>query len=325
MKKALLILALCLSPVFATAQSYNFNIGGLQYSSGPAVPGACSPDGRQFFKNTTTKSWSTCIGGVYVANGGGGLPTGLTFSSPTLTVSSAGNGSAVLALSGNTSGTSTLTASAIAGTATNPVTSSNVLMVTSAGGTTAPAYAMGTSNTGIFSNAAGQVNFSANGTNAAVVSSAGIVVNSALTLGLVLGSSTPGSSAGDLNASRSAAAVWAFGNGAAADTTAKLKASAYISVGTKFTTNAGCGESAGTIVGGGSTGKITTAGSTSCTTIVTLGDSATAPNGWACFAHDLTTSADYNNPHVSSNATTATIVTGTIVAGDVIELSCHGY
>lgn len=322
--RKLLILALCLSPVFATAQSYNFNIGGLQYSSGPAVPGACSPDGRQFFKNTTTKSWSTCIGGVYAANAGG-LPTGLAYAAPTFTISSAGNGSAVLALSGNTSGVSTCTASAIAGVATNPVTCSNIFMVTSAGGTTAPVYAMGTSNTGIYSNAAGQVNFSTNGVDAAQFSTAGLVLNSSLTFGLVLGSATPGSSVGDLNASRSAAAVWAFGNGAAADTTAKLKASAYISVGTKFTTNAGCGESAGTIVGGGSTGKITTAGSTSCTTIVTLGDSATAPNGWACFAHDLTTSADYNNPHVSSNATTATIVTGTIVAGDVIELSCHGY
>lgn len=323
--RKLLILALCLSPVFATAQSYNFNIGGLQYSSGPAVPGACSPDGRQFFKNTTTKSWSTCIGGVYAANAGG-LPTGLTYAAPTFTISSAGNGSAVLALSGNTSGVSTCTASAIAGVATNPVTCSNIFMVTSAGGTTAPVYAMGTSNTGIYSNAAGQVNFSANGTNAAVFSSSAFVLNSALNgFGLIFGSATPGSAAGDLNMNRLGAAIAGFGNGGTGDTTAKLKASAYISVGTKFTTNAGCGESAGTIAGGGSTGKITTAGSTSCTTIVTLGDSATAPNGWACFAHDLTTSADYNNPHVSSNATTATIVTGTIVAGDVIELSCHGY
>jgi|ERR1700675_77374 len=59
---------------------------------------------------------------------GSGLPTGLTFVSPTLTVSSAGNGNGCVALSGTTSGTSTLCASAVAGTSTNPVTMSNGLL-----------------------------------------------------------------------------------------------------------------------------------------------------------------------------------------------------
>lgn len=122
--------------------------------------------------------------------------------------------------------------------------------------------------------------------------------------------------------SRDSAGVMEVGS-TAADTTGKLKAAAFISVGTKFTTNAGCSEV--TTVGGATAGKITTVGSTGCTTIVTMGNSATAPNGWACYAHDLTTSADYNNPHVSSTATTATIVTGTIVSGDVIEFGCIGY
>lgn len=99
----------------------------------------------------------------------------------------------------------------------------------------------------------------------------------------------------------------------------------YISAGTKFTTNAGCGESAGTTTGGATAGKFTTAGSTSCTSIVTFGNTATAPNGWACYAHDLTTTGDYNNPRTSSNGTTLTIVTGTIVASDVIEFGCVGY
>lgn len=43
---------------------------------------------------------------------GGGLPSGLTYAAPTFTVSTAGTGNGVLALSGNTSGTFTLTSDA---------------------------------------------------------------------------------------------------------------------------------------------------------------------------------------------------------------------
>lgn len=63
--------------------------------------------------------------------GGVGLPAGLTFAVPTFTVSSAGNGNGVLALSGTTSGTATFTAPAVAGTATNPVLVSNSLQLAS--------------------------------------------------------------------------------------------------------------------------------------------------------------------------------------------------
>lgn len=104
----------------------------------------------------------------------------------------------------------------------------------------------------------------------------------------------------------------------------KFGAAAFQSLGTKYTQDTGCG----TIVtssGGATAGQFTTVGSTSCTTVITFGNSATAAHNWACFAHDLTTSVDYNNPHVSSNTTTATIVTGTIVSGDVIEFGCIGY
>lgn len=97
-----LILVFCLSPVLATAQ-YNFNIGGLQYSSGPSVPGSCTRDGSKFFKNTTTKAWYTCIAGSWAIDGGGGGGAGTvtgvlgtanqinsdgSTSTPTLTLSS---------------------------------------------------------------------------------------------------------------------------------------------------------------------------------------------------------------------------------------------
>lgn len=69
-------------------------------------------------------------------NFGTGLPVGLFFSPPTFTVSTVGSGNGVLALAGNTSGTATLTAPAVAGTATNPIAVSNSLNLPSGTGFT---------------------------------------------------------------------------------------------------------------------------------------------------------------------------------------------
>lgn len=127
----------------------------------------------------------------------------------------------------------------------------------------------------------------------------------------------------DTGVSRSAADVLAVGNGTNADTSGRVKAAGYMSVGTTFTGNAGCSET--TLTGGATAGKFT-AVSTSCTIVITMGNSATAPNGWDCDAHDLTTLADVTNPHqTATTTTTVTIVTGTIVSGDVISFSCIGY
>lgn len=182
---------------------------------------------------------------------------------------------------------------------------------------------IGQQGTGVFGSAAPAMGVSVNGTAQQVwatnISRLGSAVSNCFASG------DPSVTACDVGISRIGPGQGAFGNGTAADTSGKLRLAGIVSVGTKFTTNAGCGESAGTIAGGATAGKITTAGSTSCTTIVTLGNSATSFNGWACTAHDLTTAADYNNPRVTSSTTQATIVTGTIVAGDVLELSCIGY
>jgi hypothetical protein len=59
----------------------------------------------------------------------GGLPSGIAFSSPTLTISSAGNGNGAIALSGTTSGIASWTAPAVAGTLTNPMVSTNSLQI----------------------------------------------------------------------------------------------------------------------------------------------------------------------------------------------------
>lgn len=101
-------------------------------------------------------------------------------------------------------------------------------------------------------------------------------------------------------------------------------AAGFFSKGTTFTSNAGCSET--TLVGGATSGKLTAGATTSCTVIITMGNSMTAPNGWACHMTDLTTAADANNPHQSaSTTTTATFITGTIVASDVLQFGCFGY
>lgn len=101
------------------------------------------------------------------------------------------------------------------------------------------------------------------------------------------------------------------------------QASGYFVVGTKFTTNNGCTDSA---TAGGATGGTFTVTSTSCTEVITMGDALTAPNGWSCSVIDITTLADVTNPHqTTSTTTTATIVTGTVVSGDKIQFSCIGY
>lgn len=93
--------------------------------------------------------------------------------------------------------------------------------------------------------------------------------------------------------------------------------------GTKFTTNNGCTDSA---TAGGASGGTFTTGSTSCTEIVTMGDTLTAANGWSCGALDITTLADVVNPHqITTTTTTATFVTGTVVVGDKIQFSCTAY
>lgn len=77
MKKLLLLIAV-LTASLASAQNYNFNIGGLQYASGSSAPGSCNRAGSYFFKNSATTGWYVCQGGVYVAvaSSGGGTPPG---------------------------------------------------------------------------------------------------------------------------------------------------------------------------------------------------------------------------------------------------------
>lgn len=244
----------------------------------------------------------------------------------TLTVSVAGNGNAVLALAGNTSGTATFTAPAVAGTSGNPVLSSNSIQLPD--GTQAlQAIRMTTSALGwwygannpawIFGNATDRVGINVSGNTSMVMNSAGLFgfassasVLNAANMNL------------DTSISRSAAGVLAVGSGTGAATTGRLKASAYMSVGTKFTSNAGCTESATT--GGASAGKFTVGQNTACTIVITMGDTATSPNGWSCGFSDETAVPAVALRQTASTTTTASILM-TVATNDVVNFHCVGY
>jgi hypothetical protein len=275
--------------------------------------------------------------------GGGGLPAGLTFAAPTLTVSTAGSGNGQLALSGNTSGTCTLTDNATSTIITHSCSDSVPTLALTTGSQELSLASSGAANIPNISNTTTSGNGLAVNNSTVAIMNASVVdfaipltggslcggVNSSCnmmpgTLSFGFTSGNVISTNVDTSISRTAAGVMAVGTGAQGSTAGQLKAAGYMAVGTTFTSSGGCTE--GTLVGGATAGKFTTSGSTSCTTVVTMGNSATAPNGWDCHAIDLTTIADVTNPHqTASTTTTATFATGTIVANDVIQFSCIGY
>jgi hypothetical protein len=231
-----------------------------------------------------------------------------------------GTTSCVITGNGSTSGTATITWPATAGTSTNQIVISNVLG-TPDGTVTSPAYSFsGTTNRGIIndtgSNGVGFVN---SGAEIAQVDNTGVAVRST---GRYMFSTNTGFGTGDLAITRSAAGVLAVGNAGAGDTTGKVKASSYMSVGTKFTSNNGCTE--GTLVGGATAGKFTVGQNTACTIVITMGDTSTSPNGWACSAYDQTAVPAVAIRQTASNATTASLLM-TVATNDVVTFHCIGY
>lgn len=93
-----------------------------------------------------------------------------------------------------------------------------------------------------------------------------------------------------------------------------------ISRGPTFTITGAC--TSITPVGGSTAGTYNSGTSGSCATTIAL---PTAPNGWACFATDLTTAADAFLQKQTSSTTASATITGTTVSGDVISFNCTGY
>jgi hypothetical protein len=154
------------------------NIGGSYYSLNLASLRVC-----QVSASSICSTWASA----------GGLPSGLAYAAPTLTVSTVGTGNGQLALSGNTSGTATLTAPAVAGTSTNAVISSNVIGVPDGGASNPAIQRSAASNTGLFFSGNNSA-FSGSGTIAAIfVGSPGL--SGTNTIGMVA-NGTSGSLAG---------------------------------------------------------------------------------------------------------------------------------
>lgn len=95
-----------------------------------------------------------------------------------------------------------------------------------------------------------------------------------------------------------------------------------IDEGTQFSIT-GCGVIAGSRVGGGRAGKFTLAGN-SCNVTITLAGAvgATAPNGWDCYAHDLTTPTNAVLADSSSTTATAIFAIPAWTNTDVVQFSC---
>ena len=136
---------------------------------------------------------------------------------------------------------------------------------------------------------------------------------------LVLGFTPAGADAAaqDTAVARSAAGVMEFNNGTKG-TLAEAKLRSLVFGGSPPTLSGTC--TSGTQTGGNTAGTFL-ATCTAQTVILTF--AYTAPTGWICNAHDLSTPADALN-QTASTTTTATL-TGTTVASDKIAFNCMAY
>jgi hypothetical protein len=89
-----------------------------------------------------------------------------------------------------------------------------------------------------------------------------------------------------------------------------------IAGGTTFTAS-GCASSG--LVGGAFAGKITSGITGTCTIVIAL---STAPNGWSCYASDLTNANTFRQ---SASTTTTCTITGTTTANDTINFAAVAF
>jgi hypothetical protein len=94
-----------------------------------------------------------------------------------------------------------------------------------------------------------------------------------------------------------------------------------ISNSTTFTAS-GCTN--GTLVGGATAGKFTVGQNTACTIVITMRNSATAPNGWAFAANDQTAVPAVAIRQTAPTTTMASLLM-TTATNDVVSFHCMGY
>lgn len=132
-----------------------------------------------------------------------------------------GTASGVLGLNGSTSGKATITAPAVAGTATNPITISNAIAVADGAQATPAIVWASDPTTGIYKRAAGQIGFTQSGNFIARTGATGVSVASAM--GFLFCPDTTCTTSPDSGLSRTGVNTVALGNGTPADESGLLR------------------------------------------------------------------------------------------------------
>jgi hypothetical protein len=92
----------------------------------------------------------------------------------------------------------------------------------------------------------------------------------------------------------------------------------HISGGATFTIASGCGTPTA-LTGGATAGSFVTSSSAECTAVINL---PTAPQGWVCYASDITHPVVFKQ---TANSTTTCTVSASVTASDVVVFSATGY
>jgi hypothetical protein len=166
-----------------------------------------------------------------------------------------------------------------------------------------------------------------NGNDALTYNTTSVAIRNDHVVGFCSSSGCGASATLDTAIGRDAAGIIGVTQGTQGTTAANyraLKASAYYSAGTTFTTNTGCGTNT-SLTGGATAGTFALGSDGPCTVVITMGNSATAPNGWACLASDRTTLSALVDQSASSTTTASLNVPVASLSGDVISFACIGY
>jgi hypothetical protein len=191
------------------------------------------------------------------------------------------------------------------------------VQINQAGTSAAPSFVLTDATTGWFRNNTNAWTWSSNGVGELQLRSLGLEITDSNYYGW--GSGTP-STAVDTTLCRNAAGIVEIGSGTSCNTVGSLILGGVISEGTAFSAS-GCSNS--THTGGSTAGSFHSGTSGTCTVTVTMGNSLTAPNGWACSVWDTTTTTDIITE--TTFTTTTAVFSGTTVSGDVIIFACHGF
>jgi hypothetical protein len=176
---------------------------------------------------TAVTSASSLTSNAVVLGGGGQAVSTQTFlttdGAATLTVGIAGGGNGVLALSGNTSGTATFIAPAVAGTRTNPIVISNGLSLPAGTQSLPPVTMGGSTNSGIWSRASSTIALVGNGSACLEVSTSGTTFAYMPANGTYQWTSNAISNSADTGLSRVSAGVVGIGTGGQASIAGSLQ------------------------------------------------------------------------------------------------------